>query len=410
MASVGAESDAESNTESDFFGEIEERTGLNKYFQVKSRTNQVHCTIRDCKTIFKTWKSSNLKRHLKTSHASYYAKLYPNQIDEVKRLQIMALELQLDAVELVTVNGQQFALLNASAIRGFCDEKLKTLRAKRYRVDISRSTIARNVDEISKELVEILKKEMKDQDICLMLDTCTKGTLSVLSINARFVNSRDEVITRSLGIIELTHRHTAVEMATKIRDYIEKTFNISIRQVKAVVTDNAANMVLTRKLLNKLALGESISAYEDEDEVDEMMGEDEMDFAENEPSEEDQLEIADIINNDDNFSGLIATTAREFSKYYGAVITVNPISCSTHTLQLAIKDSLVSEEVNRLISKVNRLAITLRNQIVVVALKQLGIKITKPPLKNVTRWNSDYLLVSFLNEYLPKSVCIKINV
>lgn len=388
----------QSENESDFDDENESQTGLLKFFKIKSSTHLVHCTVLDCRKTFKNWKSFNLKRHLKSAHASVFAKLNPREIDEIQRLQIMALELKFDAIELVTVNGQAFALLNASAMKGFYKDKLEELRVKRFHISLNRSTIASNVDEISSEIIEVLKGEMHNRNICLMLDTCTKGSLSVLSINARFVNDDDEIITRSLGIFELTHRHTAVLMAKTIADYLQNTFNVSMRQVKAVVTDNAANMVLTRKLLNKLALGESIEAYEDFSEGEnELNDEEAAEETEAEgPSVEDELEIAEIINNNEHYSTLVSNTAQEFTRYYGTILAVNPISCSTHTMQLAIKDSLTEAAVIDVILKVNELCKTLRNQLVVIGLKRLGIKITKPPLKNITRWNTDFLLVSLV--------------
>lgn len=388
--------DTESENEDYFEEDVESRTGLYKYFQVKSSTKFVHCTVVDCKKTFKNWKSFNLKRHLRSQHASIYAKLYPREIDEIQRLQIMALELKFAAIELVTINGQPFSLLGASAMKNFYKSQQEELKQKRYHVSLDRRTIAADVNEVSKQIIDILKKEMQNRDICLMMDTCTKGSLSVLSINARFINDDDEIVTRSLGVFELTNRHTAVFMAKTIADYLQNTFGVSMKQVKSVVTDNAANMVLTRKLLNKLALGESIEKYVglSEDEFD-LCDEDCTEESEDDgPSAEDQLEIANIINDDENYTTLLSNTAREFTRYYGTVLVVNPISCSTHTLQLAIKDSFTEANVVDIISKVNNICKTLRNQVVVVGLKRLGVKITKPPLKNTTRWNSEYMLVS----------------
>lgn len=246
---------------------------------------------------------------------------------------------------------------------------------------------------MSSEIAQMLTKEMKDRTICLMLDTCTKGPLSVLSINAQYMIN-DEIITRSLGVFQLNHRHTAHAMATTVRDYLQNTFKVSMRQVKAIVTDNAKNMILTRKLLNKLALGETITEYEDvsEDESDICDNEDDEEGAR--PSSEDEMELANIMNNNDEYEELVSNIANEFARYYGSILAINPISCSTHTIQLAIKDSFIVTGVNTIINKVNDLCKLMRSQLVLIALGQRRIKIIKPPLKNVTRWNSDYLMVN----------------
>lgn len=371
-----------------------ERFGLDKYFSVFSTDKRVHCRVRDCKQTFTNWKPFNLKRHLQGRHASIYSKLYPEETNEITSLQISAMELKFGAIELVTVNGQPFGLLNASAIRGFCKETLQKLRSKGYRIKFDRRTIAAEVDEISKEIIEILKNEMKDRPICLLLDTCTKGTLSVLSINAQYMID-DQLVIRSLGVIELTHRHTAVVLARTVKNYIEQTFSVSIRQVKAVVTDNANNMLLTRKLLNKLALGESIERYEGVFEDDDDLSDDEQEEESFGPSALDEHEIANIVNNNAEYETLLLNAATEFASYYGSIITVNPISCSTHTLQLAIKDTFAVCDIAGITDTVNSLSKLLRTQIVQLALKHMNIHVIKPHIRNVTRWNSDYMMVHF---------------
>lgn len=203
----------------------------------------------------------------------------------------------------------------------------------------------------------------------------------------------DEIKTRSLGVIELTDRHNAINIATLVKDYIEKTFGLSMSQVKAVVTDNAPVMLLTKKLLNKLALGLSISETDLEDDDVVGMGEDSADV-------EDEIEMLNILNNNDEYTDLVRSVASEYVRYYGCLLACNPISCAIHTDQLAIKDTLTVCDINPIgllyiVKKVNEMCKLLRNQVVQIKLKQAGIKLIKPPLNNTTRWNSQYLMVSF---------------
>lgn len=390
------DSDVNSDVESDSWtvefleeeGGIEQEcTGLNKYFRLKLTTQLVHCKVRDCNQTFRQWKSYNLKRHLRSKHYSKFVKIYPQQVDQMKQLKIDALILDLNAVELVTVNGQPFSLLNSSAVKGFCHEKLAQLKGKGINMNLCRQRIAMKVDSISKEIIKMLSDEMRDQLICLLLDTCTKDILSVLGINAQFM-IEDEIKTRSLGVIELTDRHNAINIATLVKDYIEKTFGLSMSQVKAVVTDNAPVMLLTKKLLNKLALGLSISETDLEDDDVVGMGEDSADV-------EDEIEMLNILNNNDEYTDLVRSVASEYVRYYGCLLACNPISCAIHTDQLAIKDTLTVCDINPIVKKVNEMCKLLRNQVVQIKLKQEGIKLIKPPLNNTTRWNSQYLMVSF---------------
>lgn len=378
----------------DFDDDEENRVGLDKFFAVNSSTRLVHCRVRDCKTTFKAWKKYNFKRHLRNQHESVYTKLFPTEADEIKKLEMSSLELVLNAVELVTINGQPFSILDASALKGFCKQTVDELNAKRFRVNLCRNTIANRVDEISKEIISMIKEELKDRFICLMLDTCTKGTLSVLSINAQYMID-DEIIIRSLGVIELTERHTAVQLTKRIQEHLQQVYDVAMTQVKAVVTDNAENMRLTRKLINKLALGESIEQCENDSEDNEESDE-EVINEEGHPSADDELEMMNILNNNDEYSDLIKESAAELVRYYGSLLASNPISCSTHTYQLAIKDSLIVTNATAIINKVNDLCKLVRTQVVQIKLKQLGVRVIKPPLKNITRWNSDFLMVNYI--------------
>lgn len=384
-----------SDVEDEEEGEVRhECVGLNKYFRIRMATQLVHCKVRDCKQTFRNWKSYNLKRHLKSKHYSKFVGLYPQQTDQIKQLEVDALILDFNAVELVTVNGQPFSLLNSTAVKGFLHEKVAQLKAKGINMNLCRQRIATKIDSISKEIIKILSVEMKDQWICLMLDICTKDTLSVLGINAQYM-IEDEIKTRSLGVIELTVRHNALNIATEVKDYIEKTFGIAMSQVKAVVTDNAPVMLLTKKLLNKLALGSSISESDLEDDDFFGMEEEEDNTDENQPTADDEMEIENILNNNAAYINLTNRVANEYVQYYGCILASNPISCAIHTDQLAIKDTLAICDINHLVKKVNEMCKHLRTQVVQIKLKQASIKLIKPPLNNATRWNSQYLMVSW---------------
>lgn len=381
---------------SDYSDVESERTGLGKYFSTSASDKKVHCRLKDCKQTFTQFKKYNLKRHIESKHHSYFVREFPDETNKELQIQILALEMQFAAIELVTVNGQQFSLLNTSALRSFGKEALDKLRRKGYHVNLNRRYISKEIDVISKEIIEIIKAELKDRPFSLLFDACTKGTLSVLSMNAQYMID-DELVVRSLGVIELLQRHTAAFIARTVKNYIEQTFDVSIQQVKSVVTDNARSMMLTRKLLNKLALGESIEQYENVSENETDLSSDEEEDHVAGPSARDEREIANIMNDSARYETLVSEAASEFAAYYGTIVTVNPISCATHTIQLAIKDTFAACDVTSIISTVNNLSKLLRTQIVQIALKHLNIQVIKPHIRNVTRWNSDYMMVSFFS-------------
>lgn len=384
--------DFEDEDDSDDFCENDENQnsiGLLKYFKAKRSSGLVHCLIRDCKTTFKRWKSYNQKRHLKNHHASIYKKLYLAEIDALKKLKLMAIEVLFDAVELTTINGQPFAILNASSIKNLFGFKLQELRQKGFRMTINRETIAEDIDTISQEIREIIKKEVNGKHICLALDTCTKGILSVLAINIQFMHD-EKVISRSLGVIEMTNRHTAVNMSQIIAECLEK-YGIPISKVKACVTDNAENMVLTRKILNRLALGFMLADQLQNN--DDSNGEDSSDVEFNTHTNEDEEEMNNIMNGTGDYESLMREVTAEFTREYGTMIWVNPIPCGNHTINLAIGDAMRATNADSVIDHVHELSKTLRTKVVQAKLRQAKIKIPLPPLNNTTRWNSEYRMV-----------------
>lgn len=363
---------------------------LEKYFEVKPTTKLVHCNVRNCETTFKSKKTFNLKRHLRKKHPSIFSKLNPSESNERKRLEILSLGLIFDSVEFVTINGMPISLLDASAIKGFCKKSTDELNAKGFNVNLDRNTIANRVDEISKEIMDILKTELEGRDICLMLDTCTKGTLSTMSINSQYMID-DKIIVRSLGVIELTMQHTAVQLTKEIQEYLQRVYNVSITQVKGVVTGNAENMFLTRKLINKLARGECFEQFQNANESED--SDEEYETSERHPSTDDDFDVMNKFSNNNEYLYLVRETASEFVKYYGSIFVANSISCSAYTYQLAIKDSLIVTNATEIVNQAYDLCKLIRTQAAQEKLKQLSVRFINPPLKNATRWNSDYLMV-----------------
>lgn len=110
--------------------------------------------------------------------------------------------------------------------------------------------------------------------------------------------------------------------------------------------------------------------------------------------------MQNIMNNNDDYTNLTRRVANEYVQYHGCILACNPISCAIHTDQLAIKDTFAVCEINDLVKMVNEMCKLLRSQVVQIKLKQAGLKLIKPPLHNITRWNSQYLMVTFLHYIL----------
>ena len=87
--------------------------------------------------------------------------------------------------------------------------------------------------------------------VSLTTDAWTSiATEAYLGMTCHFINNDWELVSFSLTTMPLEERHTAINIASWIETAIEK-FGIPASRIKAVVHDNAANVVAALKLLEE---------------------------------------------------------------------------------------------------------------------------------------------------------------
>lgn len=371
----------------------EQQQTLDKLMQKFRRdiadSNKANCLIEDCKSDSITWRPFNLKRHLKQMHSKEYVKLFAEEFDDEKSAQIELFNVVQDAVELITINGMPFSILNSSGMRGFITSRLNALSKSGYKISINRANILEEVEKVSEIVRNRIKAEMAGNLICVMIDICTKGTLSVLGINATY-DVNDETVCRSLGIIPMDVRHNAVNIAVMVYDIL-KDFNVSLEWVFALCSDNAKNTRNSSEVLDLVA--NSITDSHNDSNEAAAIDDTYLQSDEEEIGEENEAELRKIMDNAHQFDQLISDISKDVILANDKVVMINHINCGTHTLQLAVNDALEDSNTKATFDEAKEICLAMRTQVVLIEFRKLVGKKTLPPIDNVTRWNSRYVMV-----------------
>lgn len=169
------------------------------YF-ARDEENKIYCNVTDCKSFISRWRPYYFKRHFETKHPSLLKELCPEIVSKAKDCEVAAYEQMFHAVEMVTVNGYPFSILDSSSLQGMLKRQNQDLAANGYKVTIHRRLITEKVTEFADIIRKHITLEVKDKMLSIMFDICTKITLAVIGISITFM-SNDEVVTRSLGKI-----------------------------------------------------------------------------------------------------------------------------------------------------------------------------------------------------------------
>lgn len=355
----------------------------------RNEPNGAVCQIDNCTSQpMKCVKPSNLKRHISQLHPKEYAYLFPNEVCSKKQSELEAFNIVQDAIELVTINGYPFSMLSSSSMKGFVKSRLKTVLSEQHVPPIDRNHIVKYVAEESKLVKERIKKELKGKTLSIMFDVCTKSTLSMLGVHAVFMNN-NAVVCRSLGTIQIEERHTSVYLADMVYDILAE-FCVNLPQIFSVTTDTAYNAVATTDVLDAVASSKNDDDIAEESVFDVGPDDDGFDFG---IDIENQAELQKVM---DNVTSLVEEMATKISVKNTSMALINQINCCTHVVQLTVNGALIDSQNGAMetIQIVHDMCNLMRTQVVMIHVRKLKQNIILPPMDNITRWNSKYIMVS----------------
>lgn len=411
-------------------GFVNLQTRVLEFFEKKSADPNdpfYRCLIStECTKPLKGGKLYNLVQHAKT-HKTFFRKKFGIQEGELLNMPQQRLEFIQHCTELVTVNGEPFAILNKSGFLKMNANKVQALTDAGYGSGLAApacTAVRQHIDLLSSEIMSQIKNEARNKFVSLMVDGATKFRRSILGLSLQFMCD-SKIIIRSIGMINLTASHTAEHLAKVILERLS-LFEIKPSQLIAITADNAPNMSAMIELINNEASDDinSSDAYSDSDSdiydpiqsnTEKIQPEEESQFTVTDPNylesilcdTVDEMEMQDVqcdeqmlelLENRPNLEALLQDLQNILTTH---TMNINSIRCAAHSLQLAVMSALAGDAFAIIIRLCRAVCKELRKSGIIFDLNQNNIYFTIPGLDCKTRWNSIYTMVR-----LPKLLSI----
>lgn len=335
-------------------------------------------------------RAANLKRHLQRHHPNIAEKV--NKEDEAlnkpsesavkpvqatinkyvvsQRITVNMTEKKFKdcLIEMVVMNATPFTFFSTPAF-----QKLNGEMADKLGVSLSAENIRQLVLEKAKIEKLSFKEKLKNSLLFLKMDACTRHRVNYFAINVQFVDHETNKLTIcTLSVKDTLAQHSSDSIKQIVKEVLEE-FGLTTRQVLAIVTDNASNMVSTIEKLNA-ELAEEVDSNESN---------------ESGLPEDDGGDMHE--DTDDGVYGAMNELSRESDLF-----EVYHMRCAVHTLQLAVRDGLTQRHASNIIAKIRQVAVAARTSKLDAILKRRAGK--GALLDQATRWGSTYLMVKRLLE------------
>lgn len=255
------------------------------YFSFDKISNQSTCKIEGCCKILVGNHSSNLEKHVSRCHPKVFqiiSNVKERQIkstnknakkrvlessdsnsegesrgESSKQIKLPSIWKQKEinvnmdenylkeaCLELITLNGRPFSLLEDSGFVKLIDPILKGLKNPCV---ISSKSIRSMIEPSSKTIKAIIIEEIKGKLLSLKVDAATRMNRSFLGINVQFI--KDGFINiRTLSVYELKDKHSGSYLKGVILEVL-KSFDVKLHQIYTMTTDNGANMLKCIELM-----------------------------------------------------------------------------------------------------------------------------------------------------------------
>lgn len=347
----------------------------------------------------------NFAQHLQHCHTDIYAELAgQKETPEVNRMKFLQ-----NCVEIVCVNGRPFASLLDSGFQKIVKNTLDELREAGCPISIAHANLMEvksHLKETAQEIQYEIKKETQNRPLSLLVDIVTRQGRSICGFSVQYVLNGEQK-TRSIGMVELLHAHTGVYIAEVIVARL-KEFGIELKQIITITTDNGSNVLkmvrdINDHLQNEIQrANQQASDVQNETNEPQVLNQDtdalieELLSNENEITDDDAYEkLFEEVDFNRDFSTLLSAMTAEISSFGPEIWDITGMHCAEHTLQLAVKDSLLKlpKPYKNVIELCRCVCKFLRLKSTSIALDEIGMKHILPRLETATRWGSMYLMV-----------------
>lgn len=255
--------------------------------------------------------------------------------------------LKLACLELVTVNGRPFTLIEDSGFRKIINPIIEAI-SKKDKISINSSNIRDMVAPSAQECKNDIINDVKNRMVSLKVDAATRIGRSFLGINVQFMKS-GSINLRTLAVRELKESHTAAYIKTVILEVLSD-FKIHLKQVYTFTTDNGANMVKCVDILkSEMNLTEQL--------FDEIFNQSDEDDTANETL------MSNLFTSFKDIQSEHSDAAQFQSIMHG-------VRCGAHTIQLAVFDTIKKDQtVEKILSRARAVSKKLRAPTISMVLK-----------------------------------------
>lgn len=348
-------------------------------------------------------KSSNLLSHLQHMHADVYKQIIDAQETPPE---VLRLELLQNLVEIVALNGRPFTYIHDSGFQAIIRKTLEKLNAAGCGLSLSHENfpeVKKHLNEMGTKVRDKMKEEFRGRPLSLLADIVTKNSRSIFGFSVQLlIDGKHKV--RSIGMIELHHRHTAVYLAEVLCTRLD-LYEINLKQIFTITTDNAANVqkmirdvdsILKKKIsvVENLPLGHLPQTIQTDDEISQFLASEDM------ATDDEAIMLVFSEAIPDMFNNLLAEMSEKVTSITPNVFwTVESIKCAAHKAQLAIKDAVknLDQSHRNVIALARQVAKTLRLEGVRNEMRNIGLQYDIPRMEIETRWGYLYLMVSELH-------------
>lgn len=245
-----------------------------------------------------------------------------------------------NCVLLAAVNMVAFLLFNSPFLRN-----LTLIHATSTRTTVNTSTIKHFINLTGKEIVKLVRSEVKNRLISIKLDIATRHYRSMLCVNVQFYcNIRKRISIRTLGCVELKRAHTSSYLEQRVYSLLD-FYDIDRRNIYSYTSDNGANLLCLGKLIKRMQHDLNLSqqweelklASEDELDTDEDMAPDDDDDGDFEFEYNENMHAAI-----DNYTIDVLMKNLTGESCESPLAMLEVFGCAAHTVQLAVHDVLAS--------------------------------------------------------------------
>lgn len=329
-------------------------------------------------------------KHLRVHHKNVYTAIRQNKNDFVNagtektetfdiRVKVNLMDIRNACVDLIVFHAMPLCAVEYPAFKRILQPYLTALERQGINLAINIKNMKDLIDERSDAVRQVIKKEVQNRLVCLMIDIATRYNRSLLGVSIAFrVDGQTNIRTIGMHILRISH--TGKNISDIVKQNLSE-FDISLSQVLSVTSDNGKNIVKSIALLDahyqeSMSNDLNSSCSSESDEGDE--------------SESDEAIDGNIF--DHNYYSDLLTNARSAFDHVEYTDLILGISCAAHCINLVVRKGIDNCQTTLdMLTKCRSLSKKLRTPTFRNIMKDKKLKMAQ--MDQETRWNSIYRMV-----------------